>query len=171
MKMGNLLILGFALVCSALGTAAQRAGGSSEEGAIRNVTADYVAALSGADRAVLERVFLPKATITGMWTDPQKGVQLETLSVPDFLAWLEGVQQRFEYMHFSVVKSEVRQYKDMAHVRLVLEVREKEKGKPEEVLHSLDQLHLFRHNGQWRIAGLAWTMEAPDAPLAKLRLR
>lgn len=159
------------LLFAVLGAAAQQGGASQGETAIRTMVSDYFATLSRGDRSSIERCYLPKATISGLWTDPEKGVQLETLSVSDFISCFEGVQQRFEYVRFRVVKAEVRQYKDMALVRAVLEVREKEKGKPEEILRSLDQFHLFRQNSVWRIAGHAWTMESPDAPLTKLRLR
>lgn len=124
----------------------------------------FVAA-SSAGGADLPRYYLPSATISGLLEAPATPGTVRTWTLPEFTAWMDTMSHAYEYVRFRLVRSDFQRYGDVAQARLVLEVREKPNGKPERTVHSLDQLHLFRVDGEWRISAHAWTMEKPDQPL------
>jgi hypothetical protein len=125
----------------------------------------FVAA-SSARRPELAHFYLPSATIVGLLEPtPGAAAAVKVWTVPEFMSWLDTMNREYEYVRFRLARSEVRRYGDLAQANLVLRVEEKRRGRPERSVYSLDQLHLVRVDGKWRISAHAWTMELPDQPL------
>lgn len=140
-----------------------------QSGPASGETAEFLSrfvAASSAGGPELAHFYLPSATIAGL-VEPAPGAapSVETWTLPEFIAWLDTMNREYEYVRFRLARSEVQRYGDLAQARLVLQVEEKRHGSPEQTLHSLDQLHLVRVDGEWRISAHAWTMEQPDQPL------
>jgi len=132
-------------------------------------TAEFLSrfvAASSAGRPELAQFYLPSAIIVGL-VEPTPGTasSVETWTLPEFISWLDTMDREYEYVRFRLARSEVQRYGDLAQATLVLQVQEKRHGSPERTVHSLDQLHLVRVDGEWRISAHAWTMELPDQPL------
>jgi hypothetical protein len=78
---------------------------------------------------------------------------------------MDTMSKEYDYARFRLVRSDVQRYGDVAQARLIMDVREKPRGGAERTVHSLDQVHLFRVDGEWRIAAHAWAMEKRGHPL------
>lgn len=156
----GIILLGLASTVTAHQTSA--AAGETE---VQRFIHRYAAAASTSGPS-LKSFYLPGATISTMESGGEPGKRtLSILSVDEFEAWLGSMSAQYEYVRFRPATVEVQAYRGLAQARVVFEVREKEKAKPEQVVHSLDQFHLYRVNGEWKISAHAWIMAEPGKPL------
>jgi hypothetical protein len=115
---------------------------------------------SGADRAALERLFLPAAQVYGLGRDG--AAPLRQRSAAEFIA----AQAEPDAKSFAEreVHREVRRYGRFAEVFATVESRSGDPAGPAGYT-GINSLHLVEQDGRWRIVALYYALERPGQPL------
>jgi len=115
---------------------------------------------SGADRAALERLFLPTAQVYGLGRDPQS--PLRQRSAAEFVAAQAGHDAE-PFVEREVHRA-VRRYGAFAEVFATVESRSGDPAGPADYT-GINSLHLVEQDGRWRIVALYYALERPGKPL------
>ena len=115
---------------------------------------------SGADRAALERLFLPTAQVYGLGRDARS--PLRQRSAAEFVtAQAEPEAKPFAERE---VHREVRRYGRFAEIFATVESRSGDAAGPADYT-GINSLHLVEQDGRWRIVALYYALERPEQPL------
>lgn len=133
-----LRLLAVALLAGLVPAFSRTAPHVSDEAAVRAFLESYISASAAGDRTGLERAFWPGATVAGIIAPQARDSQeLTVQSAAEFVDWMVSTRQRYQRVEFIIIRNDTRIYEHLADVRLVLEIREQEAGKPLDTLHSL----------------------------------
>jgi hypothetical protein len=116
---------------------------------------------AGADREVLQTLFLPDAQVYGLTERDGRRV-LRRRGAAEFIeAQAKPGEKGF---HEREIHREVRRYGDFAEVFATVESRADPEAKAADFT-GVNSLHLVEQDGQWRIIGLYFALEQPNLPL------
>jgi hypothetical protein len=130
----------------------------------------YYARLTGRDWKVLAESFWPRATITTiMRPTTDSAERVHTIAIEDFVALATRLGIHDCPVSFSdeIAHANVVSYGPLADAWVTYRARCGVTRDSTATHYGMDAFHLMKHRGEWRIAGLAFTMETPDLPLAR----
>ena len=114
----------------------------------------------GADRAVLERLFLPVAQVYGLGRDGASPLRVRNAA--EFIA--AQVQPDAQPFEEREVHRQVRRYGAFAEVFATVESRTGGAAGPADYT-GINSLHLVEQDGRWRIVALYYALERPGQAL------
>jgi len=168
--------------CSIERAPSGRPGGAAAPAADSAVSAEvyaalrlYYARLTARDWKVLAQSFWPHATITAiMGAAPGvhgvgRGVpgEVETISVEEAIRRAAVMRDCPASFVASLTRANVVSYGPLADAWVTYRVTCGVTHDSVTVHYGIDAIHLMRHGGEWRIAGLTFTHELPGIPLGR----
>ena len=130
----------------------------------------YYARMTARDWAVLAHSFWPRATITAIMgapgaapTDPRARVQ--TINVEDAIRQAASMKECPVSFAAEITRANVVTYGPLADAWVTYRVLCGVSRDSVTTHYGIDAIHLMKHAGEWRIAGLTFTHEIPGSPL------
>lgn len=125
----------------------------------------YYAALTSRDWLLLGTHFWPRGTITAIRVPAGDSVErVHTLSIEEFVAGAGPA--RAAVFSAELVRASVVTYGDLADAWVTYRARVGATPDSVTTHYGIDAFHLMRHEGRWRIVGLAFQNEVPGQPIA-----
>jgi hypothetical protein len=168
--------------CSIERAPAGRPGGAAPPPADSAVSSDvyvalrlYYARLTARDWKVLALSFWPRATITAiMGAAPGAGASgaaaaghVETISVEEAIRQAALMRDCPSSFAATLTRANVVTYGPLADAWVTYRVTCGVTRDSVTIHYGIDAIHLMRHGGEWRIAGLTFTHEIPGIPLGR----
>lgn len=125
----------------------------------------YYAALTSRDWQLLGTHFWPRGTITAIRVPAGDSVaRVHTLAIEEFVAGAGPA--RAAVFSAELVRASVVTYGDLADAWVTYRARVGATPDAVTTHYGIDAFHLMRHEGRWRIVGLAFQNEVPGQPIA-----
>jgi hypothetical protein len=151
------------------GLAAASVGDSTASAEVYAALRLYYARLTSRDWKVLAESFWPRATITTIMRPAADSAErVHTIAIEDFvaLATRQGIRDCPASFSDELARANVVTYGPLADAWVTYRARCGVTRDSVAIHYGMDAFHLMRHDGEWRVAGLTFTMETPDQPLA-----
>lgn len=118
------------------------------------------------DWRALRESFWPGAIVTTRMTPPgETRLRVFAQNVDEFLRRAPDLAGRNVVILERMVHVDIKSYGDMADAWVIHERRWGPSRDSLSTIRGVNAFHLYRHGGQWRIAGLTWTGEIPSRML------
>jgi hypothetical protein len=128
----------------------------------------YYARLSGRELRVLSRSFWPRATITSlMGTPSDTTAAVRTLTIEELAGRGRAAPECRASFSDEMAHASVATYGPLAQAWVTYRARCGVTRDSVATHYGVDAFLLLRHQGEWRISGLALARELPDQPLAR----
>lgn len=129
------------------------------EAEVRAAVESYYAALSARDWDGFADHFWPDATLTTVWRPPgEEAPRVVATTVPDFVAQAPMGPGSREIFEETLLEAEIRVVDGLAQVWARYRARFGDPGEIQE-WQGTDAFTLLKHEGRWRIAGLAYAAD------------
>jgi hypothetical protein len=130
----------------------------------------FYARLTSRDWKVLAESFWPRATITTiMRPAADSAEQVHIIAIEEFvaLASQHGIRDCPATFSDEIARANVVTYGPLADAWVTYRARCGVTRDSTATHFGMDAFHLMKHHGEWRVAGLTFTMETPDQPLSR----
>jgi hypothetical protein len=130
----------------------------------------YYARLTSRDWKVLAGSFWPRATITTIMRGGADSAELvHTIAIEDFVARAtrQGIRDCPASFSDEIGHANVVTYGPLADAWVTYRARCGVTRDSTALHYGIDAFHLMKHRGEWRVAGLTFTMETPDQPVSR----
>ena len=130
----------------------------------------FYARLTSRDWKVLAESFWPRATITTiMRPTADSAERVHTIAIEEFvvLASRHGIRDCPVSFSDEMARANVVTYGPLADAWVTYRARCGVTRDSTATHYGMDAFHLMKHRGEWRVAGLTFTMEIPDQPLSR----
>lgn len=130
----------------------------------------YYARLTSRDWTVLAESFWPQATITTIMRPAADSAErVHTIAIEDFvaLATRHGIHDCPASFSDEIARANVVTYGPLADAWVTYRARCGVTRDSTASHYGMDAFHLMMHGGEWRVTGLAFTMETTDQPLGR----
>ena len=128
----------------------------------------YYARLTSRDWKVLAESFWPRATITTIMRPAADSADsVHTIAIEDFvaLATRHGIRDCPASFSDEIAHANIVTYGPLADAWVTYRAHCGVRPDSIAIHYGMDAFHLMKHHGEWRVAGLTFTMETPDLPL------
>jgi hypothetical protein len=153
-------------VSGAAGAAADSAASAEVYAALRL----YYARLTSRDWKVLAQSFWPRATITTIMRRAADSAEhVHTVAIEDFVARAtrQGIRDCPASFSIEIARANVVAYGPLADAWVTYRAHCGVTRDSTALHYGIDAFHLMKHRGDWRVAGLTFTMETPDQPVSR----
>jgi len=130
----------------------------------------YYARLTARDWRVLAQSFWPRATITTIMREagaPADSVSVYPIEEFVALAIKHGIPDCPASFSDEIARANVVTYGPLADAWVTYRAHCGVTHDSVTIHYGMDAFHLMKLGGEWRVAGLTFTMETPDQPLAR----
>jgi len=130
----------------------------------------FYARLTSKDWKVLAQSFWPRATITTIMRPAADSADsVYVVTIEDFVvrAMKHGIRDCPASFSDEIARANVVTYGPLADAWVTYRARCGVTRDSTAIHYGMDAFHLMKHHGEWRVAGLTFTMETPDQPLAR----
>jgi hypothetical protein len=131
----------------------------------------YYARLTSRDWKVLAESFWPRATITTIMRPAADSAdRVHTTAIEDFVAVAtrHGIRDCPASFSDEIARANIVTYGPLADAWVTYRARCGVTRDSTAVHYGMDAFHLLKHRGEWRVAGLSFTMETPELPLNRV---
>jgi len=130
----------------------------------------YYARLTSLDWKVLAESFWPRATITTIMRPATDSAErVHTIAIEEFvaLATRHGIRDCPASFSDEIARANVVTYGPLADAWVTYRARCGVTRDSAAIHYGMDAFHLMKHRGEWRVAGLSFTMETAEQPLGR----
>jgi len=132
----------------------------------------YYARMTARDWTVLSQSFWPRATITAIMAGPPVAGRhdpghVETITVEEAIRQAQVMKDCPVSFAAELTRANVVTYGPLADAWVTYRVACGVARDSVTTHYGIDAIHLIRHGGEWRIAGLTFTHEIPGSPLGR----
>ena len=132
----------------------------------------YYARMTARDWKVLAQSFWPRATITAIMGAPgapafDPRARVQTITVEDAIRQATAMKDCPASFAAELIRANVVTYGPLADAWVTYRVTCGVARDSVATHYGIDAIHLMKHAGEWRIAGLTFTHEIPGLPLGR----
>ena len=130
----------------------------------------YYARLTSLDWKVLAESFWPRATITTIMRPATDSAErVHTIAIEEFvaLATRHGIRDCPASFSDEIARANVVTYGPLADAWVTYRARCGVTRDSAAIHYGMDAFHLMKHRGEWRVAGLSFTVETAEQPLGR----